>query len=275
MKIRTKLLCAFASVMIIFIVAGAGILFSVSNMNAVNDTVNTQIAINEQANNLELAQMAKQRGLNMYLQGNEELGLTMIEESAVVVGESQEALNNLLTDPELLEILNGELHTLEQGVEAVVAEMIMISGGTFDGKDAILATRLGDLEAGITIFNERLANFRAVTNANVETAMVTAQEYGTQVFTITAAGIVLGIVGSVSIAFYMGNRISSPIKQLSQAAHNTSLGNLDQELEIKTGDEIEELSDSFNRLLNSFKLMDAMSKDSMGDEEECLLNKTA
>jgi len=61
--------------MIIFIGAGAGILFSVSNMNALNDTVNTQIAINEQANNFELAQMKKERGLNMYLQGNEELGL--------------------------------------------------------------------------------------------------------------------------------------------------------------------------------------------------------
>jgi len=199
----------------------------------------------------------------------------MIEESEVILIESQAALNNLLTDPELLEILNGELQTLEDGVEAVIAEMIMISAGDFEGKDEILATRLGDLEAGITIFNTRLANFRAVTNANVESAMVTAQEYGNYAFTITAAGISLGLVGSISVAFFMGNRISSPIKQLSQAAHNTSLGNLDQELKIKTGDEIEELSESFNRLLNSFKLMDAMSKDSMGDEEECLLNKSA
>ena len=261
--------------MIIFIAAGAGILYSVSNMNAVNDMVDTQIAINEQANNLELAQMTKQRGLNMYLQGNEELGLTMIEESEVVVVESQAALNNLLTDPELLDILNGELQTLEDGVEAVIAEMIMVSMGDFEGKDAILATRLTDLEAGITIFNERLADFRAVTNANVEAAMVSAQEYGTQVFTITAAGITIGLVGSISVAFYMGNRISSPIKQLSQAAHDTSLGKLDQEVHIKTGDEIEELSESFNRLLNSFKLMDAMSKGDMGDEEECLLSKSA
>lgn len=261
--------------MIIFIAAGAGILFSVSNMNAVNDMVDTQIAINEQANNLQLAQMKKQRGLNMYLQGSEELGLTMIEESQVVVVESQAALNNLLTDPELLEILNGELKTLEDGVEAVIAEMVLVAEGDFEGKDAILATRLGDLETGITIFNERLAEFRAVTNANVESAMVTAQEYGTQVFTITAAGITIGLVGSVSVAFYMGNRISSPIKRLSKAAHNTSLGKFNQELKIKTGDEIEELSESFNRMLNSFKLMDAMSKDSMGDKEECLLNKSA
>jgi nitrogen fixation/metabolism regulation signal transduction histidine kinase len=153
--------------------------------------------------------------------------------------------------------------------------MIMISAGDFEGKDAILAARLGDLETGITIFNERLAEFRAVTNENVEAAMITAQEYGTQVFTITAAGISIGLVGSIAIAFYMGNKISSPIKQLSQAAHNTSLGKFNQKLVIKTGDEIEELSESFNRMLNSFKLMDAMSKGSMGDEEECLLNKTA
>ena len=59
MKIKTKLLGAFATVMIVFLITGAGILFVVSNMNTMNDTVNTQIAISEQANNLERAQMSR------------------------------------------------------------------------------------------------------------------------------------------------------------------------------------------------------------------------
>ena len=36
MRIKTKLLLAFANTLIIFIIAGAGILFVVSNMNAMN-----------------------------------------------------------------------------------------------------------------------------------------------------------------------------------------------------------------------------------------------
>ena len=254
--------------MIIFLVTGAGILFAVSNMNAMNDTLDTQVAINEQANNIERAQMNKQRGIYMYVLGNKESAMNLIEDGEEIIEESQERLSELLTDPELLALLNGELEDLEEGVEAVIEEMMEVADSDDPNKNTLLATRFSDLDAGITILNQRFEEFREVTDENVESAMSAAHANGIEVFYITVAGIIIALISSNAIAFYMGNRISKPVKQLSQAAHNTSLGNFDQELEIKTGDEIEELGESFNRMLNSFKLMDAMNKGSLGDETE-------
>ena len=258
---------AFASTLVIFIIAGAGILLAVSNSNAMNDTLSTQVAINEQANNQERAQMNKQRGIYMYVQGNKEFALTLIEESEEIIQDSQERLNELLTDPELLELLNGELEELEEGVEAVIEEMMETSDSDDPDRMTKLAIRFNDLDAGITILNQRFEEFRAVTDENVASALAASQEYGNQVMIITAAAVLVTTISSLTIAIYMGNRISAPIKQLSQAAHNTSLGNF-QDLEIKNAytDEINELGESFNRMLNSFKLMDAMSKGTLGDE---------
>jgi signal transduction histidine kinase/ActR/RegA family two-component response regulator len=49
-------------------------------------------------------------------------------------------------------------------------------------------------------------------------------------------------------ATLVANRISGPIRKLSEGAISISRGNLDQEINIHTGDEIEELSETFNEM---------------------------
>jgi CHASE3 domain sensor protein len=267
MKIKTKLLLAFAIVMVVFVVTGAGILLAVSNMNTMNTTVNTQVAINEQANNLERAQMNKQRGIYMYVRGNTEFALGLIEESKEIIEGAQETLNELLEDPELIELLNGDLEDLEEGVGAVIAEMMETADSNDPDKMTKLEQRFSDLDGGITLLNQRIGEFRAVTDENVAVASVAAQEYGMQVFQITAAGIAIAVASSTAIALLIGHRISSALKQLSEAARKTSLGKFKgQKLKNTYSDEIKELSEAFNRMLNSFKLMDAMNKGNLGDE---------
>ena len=267
MKIKTKLLWAFATVTLVFLITGVGILFAVSNMNTMNASVTRDAAIFEAASDLERAEMVNKIGLYMYIQGNKDAGLEMVEEAEEIAEEAEETLNELIEDPELLDILNGELEDLEEGLELVTYEMMDLVDSDVANKDELLATRLGDLETGISLLEQHLADFKTITKTNVQNAMTASQEYGVQVFQITAAGIVVALVSSNAIAFLMGNRISKPINQLSQAAHNTSLGNFeDLELENAYSDEIQELSESFNRMLNSFKLMDAMNKGNLGEE---------
>jgi len=49
-------------------------------------------------------------------------------------------------------------------------------------------------------------------------------------------------------ASLLAGRISGPIRKLSEGALSISRGNLDQQISINTGDEIEELSKTFNRM---------------------------
>jgi PAS domain S-box-containing protein len=59
-----------------------------------------------------------------------------------------------------------------------------------------------------------------------------------------------------------------PIKQLTEVATRVSMGDLDAEVEPIPCEEIDELSDSFKRMVNAFKIMEAMNKELLGEEEQ-------
>jgi HAMP domain-containing protein len=65
----------------------------------------------------------------------------------------------------------------------------------------------------------------------------------------------------------MGNRITNPLKKLADIAHKVSLGDLNQRhylkqnIDIKTGDEIDELVNAFRRMINAFRMTEALSKE--------------
>ncbi len=59
----------------------------------------------------------------------------------------------------------------------------------------------------------------------------------------------------VLISFYFSKKITDPIKDLKDKAESISKGEKSEDLKIDTGDEIEELGDSFNRLMRTIKVL--------------------
>ena len=53
----------------------------------------------------------------------------------------------------------------------------------------------------------------------------------------------------IALTVFMTNRITSPLKELNIATHGISEGNFDHNVDIRTGDEISDLSQSFNTML--------------------------
>lgn len=71
-------------------------------------------------------------------------------------------------------------------------------------------------------------------------------------------GVVFLLVGIV-FAAVMAKRMSDPLVQLTKATERAARGNLDQTIQIKTGDEIECLAESFNTMLDRLRTrMDAL-----------------
>jgi len=56
------------------------------------------------------------------------------------------------------------------------------------------------------------------------------------------------IIVAIGAATYLADRITGPIKKLAELAISISRGDLNQEISIKTGDEIQELSEAFNSM---------------------------
>ncbi|KLK88006.1 hypothetical protein SZ63_08465 [Methanoculleus sediminis] len=63
-------------------------------------------------------------------------------------------------------------------------------------------------------------------------------------------------------SFFLAKSITDPVEQLSKAATNASQGDLTNvEITVTSNDEIGELAVAFNRLINSYKILDTLAKD--------------
>ncbi len=78
------------------------------------------------------------------------------------------------------------------------------------------------------------------------------------IFIITL--ITLSVV--VMWSFFLANSITNPIVKLSKIANSMSTGELkNPEIELLSNDEIGELQTAFNRMINTYKILDTLSKE--------------
>jgi HAMP domain-containing protein len=63
-------------------------------------------------------------------------------------------------------------------------------------------------------------------------------------------------------SFFLATSITNPIVNLSKIATNMSTGDLkNPEIELLSNDEIGELQTAFNRMVNTYKILDTLSKE--------------
>jgi methyl-accepting chemotaxis protein len=62
-----------------------------------------------------------------------------------------------------------------------------------------------------------------------------------------------GFIFLLAISYYLGGKIVIPIKKLITATRSIAQGDLVSKIDIKTGDEIEELAESFNQMATDLK----------------------
>ena len=79
-------------------------------------------------------------------------------------------------------------------------------------------------------------------------------------------GIILLTLITLSVilmwSFFLAKSITTPIEQLSKVATSVSQGNLaNTEIAVASNDEIGELAVAFNRLINSYRILDTLAKD--------------
>jgi len=84
------------------------------------------------------------------------------------------------------------------------------------------------------------------------------QNIGLDIFVITL--ITLSVV--IMCSFFLANSITSPIVKLSKIATSMSTGDLkNPEIELLSNDEIGELQTAFNRMVNTYKILDTLAKE--------------
>lgn len=135
-------------------------------------------------------------------------------------------------------------------------------GLTQEGKEIYdffaLVSISGELVPIAQMEEEKIGGFVRVSLSLEEVAV-----QNRQMFFIGLAITILLILLGLVISIFLAKRMGEPIDQLTKGAEIIGGGNLNYRIKIKTGDEIEELADSFNQMaenLEHFKLVIEESK---------------
>jgi nitrogen fixation/metabolism regulation signal transduction histidine kinase len=175
-----------------------------------------------------------------------------------------EALKN---NPELLSKFNEVVDIDRNQINGAITQVYIIYGGSDPAKYESMWNQLTSLMNAVTQADLKLAEVRTTTLSNVDKATLESQNYANFSNIINITFLVVVSVVAVAMAFVLGKRITDPLKKLSEIAHKVSLGDLNQRhylkqnIDIKTGDEIDELVDAFRRMINAFRMTEALSKE--------------
>jgi signal transduction histidine kinase/DNA-binding response OmpR family regulator/HPt (histidine-containing phosphotransfer) domain-containing protein len=145
----------------------------------------------------------------------------------------------------------------------IVAPVVGAGHGNVFGGDPLAGAPLASLEPEV-IGYVRLGLSRARAQAQ------------TQAFLAAAGGFtLLVILGGVAVTFAVTRRIVSPVQVLARIADDISRGNWNHEVRFETRDEIQDLAETFNRMLARLREYRAQVEGQHQELEERVRERTA
>jgi len=278
MKIRQKLLISYLVLVALFVAAGAATAYNTSQMQNLEATVNNQVDINNNAYAYAQGLDQKQFGTIMYTMNDPQKGEQIMVNSAEIIVDAQTNLRtDLDDDPELLAKFNEVVAIDENTINPAITKISeIINSGSLSGDEQVAQTwaQITILMNAVSQADSKLAEVRTITMNNVEVATTASQSYAA--FSTILAVVFIGVTAgaSVLLAFTIGNRITLPLKKLVEIAHKVSLGDMTQrhylkeDINLKTGDEIDELTDAFRRMINAFRLQEELINEPGAEPEQ-------
>jgi HAMP domain-containing protein len=263
MKIRNKLLLSFLLIVVLFIGAGIVATMNTMKMTELQKKVALQIDIANNAAGYQQGIYEKQFGAFVYGLGNSQMGAELIESSeANHIEPSEDYLfAALANDQELYSKFNDAFQVEEIQIGNLTDEIQVLADGNSSTKFEQISEKLNALNTGVNAVDEKLVVFKAAADAKAQSAVSESENYANMSNMAAIGSFVVMGAASVALAVFMGNRITRPLKKLSEIAGKVSMGDIDQKIDVKTGDEIDDLAGSFQRMINAFKMTEALSKE--------------
>ena len=157
-------------------------------------------------------------------------------------------------------MLEGKNAGLTETVKAMIAKEEGIRSVSINGKDYLIAfspipevgwSSAVAIGAGDIAATKETArqDVLAIAKKNVEGM----DRFITRLILFMIAAIIISVAALRKIGRKLGDRFAKPILELSDGVREIASGNLDKKLSITTGDEIEQLANSFNSMTDELK----------------------
>ncbi len=263
MKIMYKLMSGFILLVLLFSIAGAVVISNLKVIDTVNAQVGTDFAINQYATNYERGAGKVQVGTYLYAQGSQAMGKQLIDEGKDAMAQNRENLKNTLKDEAAKKEL-GEIERIEKlAIEASNEVVVRVKNPDKDTsiQEKHLKQDMHFLEARVDALNLKLGTFVDKTQEDTASSLEVAQKSGNQTTRITLYAIAISLLIALIVSFIVAKKITDPVKNLTNVANRVSKGDMTEKVEVSSSDEIGDLAESFKRMINAFKVMEAMSKE--------------
>lgn len=253
-------------IVVLFVAVGATVTYNTMKMADLQTKVKQQVEINDNAATYQQGIDAKKFAAFVYSQGNTEGGGQMLVDAEEIKMPAEAYLLATLTEgSELYAKFNAAYQIDQYPINNAITSIVTISNSDDANKVDEIRTQLGYLMTAISQVDANVADFRNATMTNVEDATTESQNYANFSATIAIGSFTAIALVSVALAVFIGRRITNPLKKLTDVAGKVSMGELDHEIDIKTGDEISDLGEAFQRMINAFKMTVALNQET---EEE-------
>jgi nitrogen fixation/metabolism regulation signal transduction histidine kinase len=275
MKIRQKLLLSYLLITALVVAAGATITYNSMKMTQLQSNAKLQEDINSNAYAYQQGLDQKQFGTLMYSADQVDSGVRIIVGGADLQVPAQTFLtNSLASNPALLAQFNEVVAIDNNQINPGIRDVSQLYSSNLNSSDKypLIWSQLSLIMNATDQADQKLAALRTATQANVQNAVTESQNYANLSIIMAVAFIAVLIVASVALSILIGNRITVPLKNLVNVAQKVTQGDLDQRyylkknIDVKNGDEIDELTDSFKKMINAFRMQESLLKEDEGKD---------
>jgi len=180
-----------------------------------------------------------------FLENNEQGEVDIVHEEIELFEEETGILDRELENPqrrqwlaEVLDVQDVYLAAFDDAVSAITERNQIISS-TLDRIGPEIAVAADEVKLSIKAVQDKLGPELVAANSQSITLIVILS--------------VIAIVAGVGVAYFITRSISTPIQQMSKAAEEISEGNIRQNIDVKSSDEVGVLATAFNKLIAYMK----------------------
>lgn len=272
MKIKYQLLAGFLLLVVVFTASSVLSLVSIRRMITAGQDSAASSAVYRAAVEYQRGASDLQTGVFVFAHGDRAIGNQMITHGRRSMQHAAQSLGSLASDPQRAAL--EELQHVATLANRAADELIksVESGGTAARKTEqmlqFLQARVRALDLRLTVFTDE-AEHEAVAALDYSQAVA---RYTSQATSALVGG---SLLIAVLLSLIIAQRISRPVKHLTELADRVSRGEIDQSVDVPASGEIADLRESFRRMVNAFKMMDAMMKEDQAMVQSDRVQKAA
>ncbi len=258
MKIKYQLIIPLFLIIAIFSLTGLIINLNIMSIEEANTQVVTNFNIQNHSMNYEKGAQNLQVGTYLYVYENKVLGKRLIDNGSNLMKTSNAGLKTLFSDPVHLSELS-EIENLEANVKEALNNVVRAV--ETNESQVLIDQNLRTLQGRVEVLNLRLSALNENSLVNMENSIEQSKIYTNSARNLIYYAGFISIVISLMIALLMTEYILRPLRKLTEIANKVSQGDMHSKVDIASKDEIGDLAESFNRLINSIKIMEALNKE--------------